>query len=317
MTRIRSSSRSWLSALAVFAALAVPACGGGGGKKEAKPARTVLQNVGSDTMLNVALAWAAGYRRVAPDVEIQVSGGGSGVGIAALVSGTVDLANASRDIRPSESEQVARNTGRTPVGFDVGADALAVYVHKDNPLSEISFAQLAGAFAEGGKVSRWSQLGVKIPGVRDDTIVRVSRQASSGTREFFREHALGNRGFRPGSRDVAGSREVVELVGTTPTAIGYGGMAYATAAVRMVKVARKAGAPAVAPTIAAVRDRSYPLARSLHVYTLGEPRGPVKAYVDWILSPAGQKVVEDAGFVPVAASGATAAGAPEATKPGP
>ena len=170
-------------------------------------------------------------------------------------------------------------------------------------MAEITLEQLTELYAEGGKVTRWSELGVTIPGVKDDTIVRVSRQSSSGTYEFFREHALGNRDFRLGSRDLNGSKEVVELVGTTPTAIGYSGMGYATAAVKMLKVAPKAGAPAVAPTIAAVHDKSYPLARSLHVYTLGEPQGAVKAYIDWILSPAGQKVVEDAGYVPVAAAG--------------
>jgi phosphate transport system substrate-binding protein len=151
--------------------------------------------------------------------------------------------------------------------------------------------------------------------VKDDTIVRVSRQSSSGTYEFFREHALGNRDFRLGSRDLNGSKEVVELVGTTPTAIGYSGMGYATPSVKMVPVAPKAGAPAVAPTIAAVHDKTYPLARSLHLYTLGEPAGAVKAYIDWILSPAGQKVVEDAGYVPVAADAAEApAAAPAATE---
>jgi phosphate transport system substrate-binding protein len=270
-------------------------------EKAAKPSKTVIQNKGSDTMVNVAQVWAEEYRKAAPDVEVEVSGGGSGVGIAALLKGAVDVANASRDIKPSEAEQASKNTGKSPVGFNVGADALAVYVHKDNPMSEITLEQL-------------TELCVTIPGVKDDTIVRVSRQSSSGTYEFFREHALGNRDFRLGSRDLNGSKEVVELVGTTPTAIGYSGMGYATAAVKMLKVAPKAGAPAVAPTIAAVHDRSYPLARSLHLYTLGDPEGAVKAYIEWILSPAGQKVVEDAGYVPVAvagnATGALATGAP-------
>jgi phosphate transport system substrate-binding protein len=148
-------------------------------------------------------------------------------------------------------------------------------------------------------VTRWSELGVRVPGSADDTIVRVSRQSSSGTYEFFREHALGNRDFRLGSRDLNGSKEVVELVGGTLTAIGYSGMGYATPAVKMLKVAPKSGAPAVAPTVAAVHDKSYPLARSLHLYTLGEPEGAVRQYIDWILSDAGQKVVEDSGYVPV------------------
>ena len=250
-------------------------------------------------MVNVAQVWAEEYRKVAPDVEVEVSGGGSGVGIAALLKGAVDIANASRDIKPSEIEQAEKNTGKKPVGFTVGFDALAVYVHKDNPLNEITFEQLTDLYAEGGKTTRWSELGVKIPGVSDDTIVRVSRQSSSGTYEFFREHALGNRDFRMGSRDLNGSKEVVELVGSTLTAIGYSGMGYATPAVKMLKVTSKPGSPAVAPTVAAVHDKTYPLARSLHLYTLGEPQGAVKQYIDWILSDAGQKVVEDSGYVPV------------------
>ena len=296
MTRIaRSPIQLSLLALAVAAG----ACGGGGGQQAAKPARTVIQNKGSDTMVNVAQVWAEEYRKVAPNVEVEVSGGGSGVGIAALMRGAVDVANASRDLKPAEAEQAQKNTGKNPVGFTVGFDALAVYVHKDNPLSEITLEQLTDLYAEGGKTTRWSELGVKIPGVSDDTIVRVSRQSSSGTYEFFREHALGNRDFRMGSRDLNGSKEVVELVGGTLTAIGYSGMGYATPAVKTVRVTSKPGSPSVAPTVAAVHDKTYPLARSLHLYTLGEPQGAVKQYIDWILSDAGQKVVEDSGYVPV------------------
>ncbi len=302
MTPITPSTPIRLSHLGLAAAVslaALVACGGGGGQSAAKPARTVIQNKGSDTMVNVAQVWAEEYRKVAPDVEVEVSGGGSGVGIAALIRGAVDVANASRDLKPSEAEQASRNTGKAPVGFTVGFDALAVYVHKDNPLAEITLEQLTELYAEGGKTTRWSELGVKIPGVSDDTIVRVSRQSSSGTYEFFREHALGNRDFRMGSRDLNGSKEVVELVGGTLTAIGYSGMGYATPAVKTLKVTSTPGSPAVAPTVAGVHDKTYPLARSLHLYTLGEPQGAVKQYVDWILSAAGQKVVEDSGYVPV------------------
>ena len=296
MTRAPHSKTKRLPLLAL--ALAAAACGGGG-EQTAKPAKTIIQNKGSDTMVNVAQVWAEEYGRAAPDVEVEVSGGGSGVGLAALLKGAVDIANASRDIKPSEIEQAEKNTGKKPVGFTVGFDALAVYVHKDNPLTEINLEQLTDLYAEGGRTTRWSELGVKIPGVSDDTIVRVSRQSSSGTYEFFREHALGNRDFRMGSRDLNGSKEVVELVGGTLTAIGYSGMGYATPAVKTLKVTSKPGSPAVAPTVAAVHDRTYPLARSLHLYTLGEPQGPVKQYIDWILSDAGQKVVEDSGYVPV------------------
>jgi phosphate transport system substrate-binding protein len=279
--------------------MAVVAACRGGGEKPADAGKTILQNKGSDTMVNVAQIWAEQYREVEPAVEIEVSGGGSGVGIAALIRGTVDLVNSSRDMKPEEIEQARRNTGKAPKGFVVGYDALGVYVNKANPLSEITLEQLAEIYKENGTLTRWSQLGVTIPGAQDDTIVLVSRQSSSGTYEFFREHVLGKQDFRLGSRDLNGSKEVVELVGSTPSAIGYSGMGYATPGVKMLKVAHSKTEPAVAPTVAAVHDKSYPLARSLHLYTLGEPQGAVKAYVDWILSDAGQKVVQDSGYVPV------------------
>lgn len=275
--------------------LAVPACGGGRG---AEPAKDVIQNKGSDTMVNVAQVWAEEYRKVAPGVAVEVAGGGSGVGIAALVKGAVDVANASRDLKPSEAEMARKNAGREPFDIKVGYDALAVFVHRSNPLEEITLAQLHEVYARGGSAMRWSDLGVVIPGVRDDRIVRVSRQSSSGTYEFFRERALGNEDFRLGSLDLNGSKEVVELVALTPTAIGYSGMGYATEEVKMLRVSPKAGVPAVGPTVEAVHAGAYPLARSLHLFTLGEPEGAVKAYVDWILSPGGQAVVKEAGYVP-------------------
>src|SRR5262245_38966420 len=225
-----ASARPWPLLLGLMAAGALASCGGA--PPAGKPGKSVIQNKGSDTMVNVAQVWAEEYRKVAPGVEVEVSGGGSGVGLAALVKGAVDLANASRDIKPSEVEQATKNTGKKPVGFTVGYDALAVYVHKDNPLSEVTLDQLYEIYAEGGKVTRWSELGVKVPEAADDTIVRVSRQSSSGTYEFFREHALKNKDFRLGSRDLSGSKEVVELVGSTKTAIGYSGMGYATPAVK-------------------------------------------------------------------------------------
>jgi phosphate transport system substrate-binding protein len=282
--------------VAALAALA-PACGrsqgpGGGGA-------TVIQDKGSDTMVNVAQVWAEEYRQVAPGVEVEVSGGGSGVGIAALIRGTIDVANASREMKPEEIEQAEKNTGKKPHEVVVGYDALAVYVHKSNPLDEIALGPLGEIFAEGGTIARWSQLGVTIPGVSDDTIVRVSRQSSSGTYEFFREHVLDNRDFRLGSRDLNGSKEVVELVSRTPTAIGYSGMGYATPDVKMLRLAREKGGPSYAPSVENATNKTYPLARSLQVYTLGEPQGEVKRYIEWILSDVGQKIVEESGYVPL------------------
>ncbi len=283
------------------AALVLAGCGGGGGGSSAR----VIQNKGSDTMVNLAQAWAEAYHAVVPEVEIEVSGGGSGVGIAALLRGTVDLANASRDLKSDEIEQARRNTGKAPKEITVGYDALAVYVHKDNPIEELSFEQLAAIYSEGGATTRWSQLGVKVPGCDNDEIIRVSRQSSSGTYEFFREHVLANHDFKLGSRDMNGSKEVVELVGSTPCAIGYSGMGYASAQVKMLRISAKAGQPAIPPSVANTLDKSYPIARSLHVCALGEPEGELKRYVDWILSPAGQKVVVQSGYVPVTGPGGT------------
>lgn len=270
-------------------------------KSQQQGGKTIIQNKGSDTMVNLAQAWAEAYKKVAPEVEVEVSGGGSGVGIAALIKGTVDIANASRELKPSEIEQAKKNTGKEPKEFIVGYDALAIYVHKDNPLNEITIEELREIYAEGGKITRWSDLGVKIPGATSDDIVRVSRQSSSGTYEFFREHILNNRDFKLGSRDMNGSKEVVELVSTTPTAIGYSGMGYATPKVKMLKVAKKKGEPAYAPSVENVHNKNYPIARSLQIYTLGEPQGEIKKYIDWILSEEGQKIVEELGYVPLKA----------------
>ncbi len=282
------------------AALLLAGCGrkegaAGGGSA----ATTVIQVKGSDTMVNLAQAWAEEYRKVDPSVSVEVAGGGSGVGIAALIKGTIDIANSSRDMKPSEIEQAKKNTGKEVKEFVVAYDALAIYVHRNNPLNEIAVEQLGDLYKEGGTITKWSQLNVKVPGCESDEIIRVSRQSSSGTYEFFREHVLGNKDFKLGSRDMNGSKEVVELVSTTPCAIGYSGMGYATANVKMLKVAAKAGAPAYPPTVENTLNKTYPIARSLHVYTLGIPQGAVKKYVDWIMPDAGQKIVESSGYVPI------------------
>ncbi len=277
-------------------------CGGrpqGGG--------TTIQIKGSDTMVNVAQAWAEAFHEVRPDVRVEVSGGGSGVGIAALLRGTVDIAASSRDLKPEEAEQARRFTGREARSFVVGHDALAVYVHASNPLEEISIEQLADIFAEGGRIERWSQLGVTIPGGGDE-IIRVSRQSSSGTYEFFREHVLGRRDFRLGSRDMNGSKEVVELVAATPSAIGYSGMGYhEPGRVKMLRVSPGPGRPAVAPTVETAMSGEYPIARALLLLTLGEPEGEVRTFLDWVRSPAGQQIVRDCGYVPLTAEERAAA----------
>jgi len=297
MNRPSNASRVWRAAAFVVAAgcLVVPsAC-----SRNGEPSKTVIQNTGSDTMVNLAQAWAEEYATVEPGVSVEVSGGGSGTGVAALIEGTVDIANCSRIVEPQEVEQAKKNTGKVPHEIKVGYDALAVYVHKDNPMEEITLEQLASIYGEAGTVTKWSELGVKMPAGADE-IIRVSRQSNSGTYAYFREAILGRgHDFKLGSRDLHGSKDVVELVSKTPQAIGYSGMGYAVAGVKALRVAKKAGEPAVAPTVAATLDHSYPIARPLFMYTLGEPAGATKKYIDWVLSPAGKVIVTKSGYVPL------------------
>lgn len=285
--------------LTLLLALALAGCG----RKETGPEKIIIQNVGSDTMVNVAQAWAEEYAKVDPAVSVEVSGGGTGTGVAALINGTVDLANCSRQLDSNEIARAVQNTGKQPKETMAGYDALAIYVHKDNPLDEISLEQLAQLFGEGGPTTRWSQLGASVPGCGSDEIILVSRQNNSGTYHYFREHVLKKKDFKLGTKDMHGSKDVVELISKTPCAIGYSGMGYATAAVKMLRVAKKPGDKGVPPSIPTTLDGTYPIARPLFMYTLGEPAGPVKQYLDWILSDAGQKIVAESGYVPLPKSG--------------
>ena len=262
--------------------------------------KIIIQNQGSDTMVNLAQAWAEQYANVNPGVSVEVSGGGSGTGFAALINGTVDIANASRKIKPDEIERAKQNTGKEPVEFIVGFDALAVYIHKDNPLNEISIEQLADIYGENGKTTKWSELGIKNSKCSNDEIIRISRQSNSGTYFYFRETLLGDKeDFKLGSRDLHGSKDVVELVEKTPCAMGYSGMGYATEHVKTLKISKKPGDPAYSPSVKATLDKTYPISRPLYVYSLGEPTGEVKKYLDWLFSDAGQKLVSETGYVPL------------------
>ncbi len=275
-------------------ALAIVACGGGGDRNQ----RAVIQNRGSDTLLNVAQAWAEAYAAVNPNVAVAVTGGGSGTGISAMINGNVDIANASRKMRDSEIE-LARENGVEPIEFIVGYDALAVYLHEDNPIEGLSLTQLKAIYGEGGTITRWSDLGVSVPGCSSDEIVLVSRQNNSGTYVYFKETVLGDdTEYKLGSRDMHGSKDVVDLVENTPCAIGYSGLAYATEHVGMPCVSVEPGGECVTPTVATAVDGSYPVARPLMMYTAGQPQGAVKDYMDWILSAEGQCVIVERGYAP-------------------
>ena len=295
----RNSKVMFAIFLAFVLALVVEGCG-----KKSDTATTdkmVIQNSGSDTMVNLAQAWAEEYAKVDPTVSVEVSGGGSGTGIAALINGTVDIANCSRAIEPEEAE-TARKNGHEPQEYIVGYDALAVYVHKNNPLNEITIEQLAEIYGEGASITKWSQLGIQHAGCSNDEIIRVSRQSNSGTYHYFREALLGKtRDFKLGSRDLHGSKDVVELIAKTPCAIGYSGMGYSTPEVKTLKVARKAGDPSYSPGIETTLAGTYPIARPLYMYSSGKPTERTQEYLDWILSDVGQKIVEHNGYVPLPA----------------
>ena len=265
-----------------------------------KEEKVTIQNAGSDTMVNLAQAWAESYASLEQKISVEVSGGGSGTGIAALINGTVDIANCSRSMKPSEIEKAVQNTGKEPKEFIVGFDALAVYVHKENPLEKISLQQLADIYGEQGQMTTWSKLDIQYAACKSDEIIRVSRQSNSGTYVYFREAILGKTGdFKLGSRDLHGSKDVVELVANTPCAIGYSGMGYSTDHVKMLKVSKKDGEQAAGPSVENTLNGTYPIARPLYIYSLGEPSGDIKKYLDWILSEAGQSIVSKSGYVPV------------------
>jgi len=273
---------------ALLVLLVALACGGADGR------RTVIQNKGSDTIVFVALAWAENYGDINPSVAVAVSGGGSGTGISAMVNGTVDIANTSRAMTENEIEE-ARSRGIDPIEHVVGFDALAVFLHPDNPLDALSISQLAEIYGEGGAYETWSELGVSIPGCSSDEIIRVSRQNNSGTYAYFKEAVLGQDEYKPGSLDMNGSSEVVDLVGNTPCAIGYSGLAYATEIVEMPCILTDRG-DCVSPSAESAIDGSYPIARPLFMYTAGEPTGMIKEYMDWILGEGGQCILVDKGF---------------------
>lgn len=280
--------------VALAAAVLVFGCSGA----DSDGQRIAIQNKGSDTFFNVAQAWAEAYKDVDPGVAVAVTGGGSGTGISAMINGTVDIANSSRVMTPSELE-AARTNGVEPLMHVVGFDAVAIYIHPDNPMTSVTLEQLAEVYVEGGAFESWAALGVTVPGCGSDEIIRVSRQNSSGTFAYFREAVLGDADFKLGSRDMQGSKDVVDLVENTPCAIGYSGLAYANERVKMPCVMTEEGGSCVVPSVANAINGTYPISRPLMMYTAGPPAGKAKEYMDWILSDVGQCIIQSQGYAPV------------------
>lgn len=260
-----------------------------------------IQNKGSDTMVNLALAWAEAYQELHPEVRISVTGGGSGTGLTALLNGTVDIANASRAIKAEELE-AARSAGMDPMEFTVARDAIAVIVHPDNPIQQLTLQQISGIYK--GEITNWTQVGGD-----DRPIVKLSRETNSGTHVYFLEEVvrMGNADdssiFSADTLLMPSSEGIIAEVRDNPNAIGYDGLGYVTEDVKVLAISREAGGPFVMPSIETVNSLEYPIARDLYLYTrTGELEGAIQAYLEWILSADAQKIVSDLGFVPVLAA---------------
>ena len=296
---MRTAQSIKVASLLAGLALLLAACGrspeaavaAGGGQR-------AIQNKGSDTLVNLALAWAEAYRQVAPDVSIAVTGGGSGTGIAALINGTVDIANASRAMKESEIED-ARKNGFDPQEFTVAIDALAVIVNQANPVNELTIDQLSDIFT--GRITNWREVGGN-----DAPIILVSRETNSGTHVYFLEEVV-RRGekenkdiFAPQTLLMPSSVGITSEVQRNPNAIGYDGLGYTDPAhEKLIAVAKDADSPFVVPSVATGADGSYPISRALYMYTAGEPTGAIADYLAWVRGPEGQKIVAELGFVPL------------------
>ena len=259
--------------------------------------RTSIVSKGSDTMVNLALAWAEAYQPAHPEVTLSVTGGGSGTGISALISGTTDIANASRAIKAEELEAAHAN-GIEPLETVVARDAIAIIVHKDNPVSQLTLQQISDIYT--GKLNNWAELGGE-----DRPIVRLSRETNSGTHVYFLETVLrlGDPAstllFDPRTLLLPSSEGITSEVRDNPNAIGYDGLGYVTEDVKIIAVAATQADPYVLPSAASVSAGSYPISRDLYIYTNGQPQGALQAFVAWLLSAPAQQIVLDLGFVPV------------------
>jgi phosphate transport system substrate-binding protein len=279
--------------------LALTACtrkadnNGPGGSSSAAPgeAKGSLTVKGSDTMVLLGQRWAETYMKSHAGTSIQVTGGGSGTGIAALINGSTDLCNSSRPMKDAEKADVKGKRGADVVETKVALDALAVYVAESNPVQEIDLETLAKVYR--AEVTNWKDLGGK-----DHKITLYGRENNSGTYGYFKEHVLSNKDFAAAVQTLAGTSAVANAVKGDEFGIGYGGIAYASG-IRLLKVKKTKDAPAVEPKLETAKDGSYPISRFLYIYSAGEPKGLAKDFVTWVVSDAGQKVVSDVGYFPL------------------
>ncbi|MCR4433190.1 MAG: phosphate ABC transporter substrate-binding protein [Caldiserica bacterium] len=251
---------------------------------------------GSDTMVNLASAWAEEYQLKNPGVKISVSGGGSGFGITALIDGTTDICNNSRPWKQEEIARAKKEKGFDPVQIVVALDGVTVVVNPQNPVNDLTMEQLAAIYT--GKISNWREVG----GL-DAPIVVLSRDSNSGTHVFFKEHVLQakdkNAEYGSDVQFLPTSQSIHDEVARNPNAIGYFGLGYLSDKVKVLGIKKDASSDAVKPSLESIKDGSYPIARPLFVTTKGQPEGIIKEYIDWILSPEGQRIVSELDFVPI------------------
>ncbi|HSM72112.1 MAG TPA: PstS family phosphate ABC transporter substrate-binding protein [Anaerolineales bacterium] len=284
--------------LLLISSFMIVSCGTGSSSGTSpETAASYIENKGSDTIVNLALAWAERYQDEHPDIRISVTGGGSGTGIAALINGTVDIANASRQIKNEEIEQ-AQSNGIEPLEHIIARDAIAVIVNPQNPVDQLTLKQISDIYS--GKITNWKEVGGE-----DRPIVRLSRETNSGTHVYFLETVL-----RLSSKEdktlfsmdtllLPSSEGIIAEVRQNPNAIGYDGLGYVPHDLKTIAIAEVEGGAYVLPSIPTVNDKTYPIARDLYMYTNGQPDGLLKEYLDWILSAEAQEIVAELGFVPV------------------
>jgi phosphate transport system substrate-binding protein len=261
--------------------------------------KNLIRIKGSDTLAKVTSEWGAVFSENDREVTIEVSGGGSGNGIAALINGHVEVANTSRKLRKREKRLISKKTNKKPYIITVGLDAVSILVHNDNPMNAVSLAQLAGIYGSAELYSKWSDLGITIPSCKSGEIVRVSRKNNSGTYAFFRQAIFGKRShLYRGLVTYSGSQDVVGHVSKDPCSIGYSAMAFLDSSVKTLCITQpNPNKGCVPPTAAYTLNNKYPLSRPLFMYTMGEPEGKTRAFLSWVKSSEGQHILRKAGFV--------------------
>jgi len=276
--------------------------------KKASGVSGAISSIGSDTLNNLMTLWAEDYRKVYPNVTIQIQGAGSSTAPTALSEGTANFGPMSRAMKPSEVQAFEAKFGYKPIAIPVAVDLLAIYVNKDNPIKGLSLPQVDAIFSATRRcgykedVIRWGQLGLSGAWTNRD-FTMYSRNAVSGTYGYFKEHALCNGDFRASINEQPGSASVVQGVSESINGIGYSGIGYVTSGVRAIPIAKKDGGDMIAPTADHALDGKYPLSRFLYVYVNKHPNKPLapmeREFIKLVLSKRGQEIVVRDGYVPV------------------